>query len=104
VFSFRQLMQFTLDTIGRRRLLVPVPWGVAKLQATVMGLLPNPMLTTDQVELLKSDNVVSADAEHEGRTLKGLGIAPSGIEGIVPGYLYRYRKAGQFTAPKGIPE
>jgi NADH dehydrogenase len=48
--------------------------------------------------------VVSADAEQEGRTLKGLGIAPSGIEGIVPGYLYRYRKAGQFTAPKGIPE
>ncbi len=104
VFSFRQLMQFTLDTIGRSRLLIPVPWGVARLQAAVMGLLPNPMLTTDQVELLKSDNVVSSDAEQEGRTLKGLGIAPSGIEGIVPGYLYRYRKAGQFTAPRGIPE
>jgi uncharacterized protein YbjT (DUF2867 family) len=104
VFSFRQLMQFTLDTIERSRPLIPVPWGIAKLQATVMGLLPNPMLTTDQVELLKSDNVVSAQAEHEGRTLKGLGITPSGIEGIVPGYLYRYRKAGQFTTPKGIPE
>jgi uncharacterized protein YbjT (DUF2867 family) len=104
VFSFRQLMTFTLDTIERRRPLIPVPWGVAKLQATVMGMLPNPMLTTDQVELLKSDNVVSADAEREGRTLQGLGITPSGIEGIVPGYLYRYRKAGQFTAPKGMPE
>ena len=104
VFSFRQLMQFTLDTIERRRPLIPVPWSVAKLQAVIMGLLPNPMLTTDQVELLKSDNVVSAEAEREGRTLKGLGITPSGIEGIVPGYLYRYRKAGQFTAPKGIPE
>ena len=34
----------------------------------------------------------------------GLGVVPQGIEGIVPGYLYRYRKAGQFTAPKGIPE
>lgn len=104
VFSFRQLMQFTLDTIGRNRLLIPVPWGLAKLQASVMGLLPNPMLTTDQVELLKSDNVVSADAAREGRTLAGLGITPQGIEAIVPGYLYRYRKAGQFTAPKGIPE
>lgn len=104
VFSFRRLMQFTLDTIERRRPLIPIPWGVARLQATVMGLLPNPMLTTDQVELLKRDNVVSAEAEREGRTLKGLGVTPSGIEGIVPGYLYRYRKAGQFTAPKGIPE
>ena len=59
---------------------------------------------TDQVELLKSDNVVSEQARREQRTLEGLGIAPSGIEGIVPGYLYRFRKAGQFTAPKGIPE
>ena len=104
VFSFRQLMQFTLDTIERKRPLIPVPWGIARLQAAIMGLLPKPMLTTDQVELLKRDNVVSAEAEREGRTLKGLGITPSGIEGIVPGYLYRYRKAGQFTAPKGIPE
>ena len=102
--SFRKLMQFTLDTIGRRRALIPVPWSVAKIQAAVMGLLPKPLLTSDQVELLKTDNVVSEAARREGRTLEGLGIAPQGIEGIVPGYLYRYRKAGQFTAPKGIPE
>ncbi len=104
VMSFRQLMQFTLDTIGRRRLLVPIPWGVARLQALVLGLLPKPLLTVDQVELLKSDNVVSEAAERDGRSLTGLGIAARGIEAIVPGYLYRYRKAGQFTAPSGIPE
>lgn len=104
VFTFRQLMQFTLDTIGRNRLLVPLPWGLARLQAAVLGLLPRPLLTLDQVELLKSDNVVSGEARREGRTLEGLGITPQGIEGIVPGYLYRYRKAGQFTAPKGMPE
>ena len=104
VLSFRQLMQFTLDTIGRQRLLVPVPWGIARLKATLLGLLPKPLLTTDQVELLRSDNVVSEAAEREGRTLAGLGIAPRGIEVIVPSYLYRYRKAGQFTAPSGIPE
>jgi NADH dehydrogenase len=69
-----------------------------------MGLLPRPPLTMDQVELLKSDNVVSAEARRENRTLEGLGITPQGIEAIVPAYLYRYRKAGQFTAPKGIPE
>jgi NADH dehydrogenase len=102
--SFRQLMEFTLETIGRRRALIPVPWGIARLQAAILGLLPKPLLTTDQVEMLKTDNVVSEAARREGRTLEGLGISPQGIEGIVPGYLYRYRKAGQFTAPRGIPE
>jgi NADH dehydrogenase len=104
ILSFRQLMDFTLDTIGRRRLLVPVPWTVARVQGLILGLLPKPLLTADQVELLKSDNVVSAAAEHDRRTLAGLGISARSIEGIVPGYLYRYRKAGQFTAPKGMPE
>ena len=104
VFSFRQLMQFTLGTIGRRRALVPVPWGIARMQALILGLLPKPLLTTDQVELLKSDNVVSETARREQRTLEGLGITPASIQGIVPGYLYRFRKAGQFTAGKGIPE
>lgn len=102
--SFRQLLQFTLDTIGRNRILLPVPWGLARMQAAVLGLLPRPLLTSDQVELLKTDNVVSEAARREQRTLQGLGITPQGIEGIVPTYLYRYRKAGQFTAPKGIPE
>ena len=49
-FSFRQLMQFTLDTIGRSRLLLPLPWGIAKVQAAIMGLMPKPLLTLDQVE------------------------------------------------------
>ncbi len=64
----------------------------------ILGLLPKPLLTADQVELLKTDNVVSEAAVRERRTLEGLGIAPRGIEGIVPSYLYRYRRAGQFTA------
>jgi uncharacterized protein YbjT (DUF2867 family) len=102
--SFRELMEFMLETVERKRLLLPVPWALAKLQALVLGLLPRPLLTRDQVELLKTDNVVSSEAIREGRTLQGLGISPTGIEGIVPSYLYRYRRAGQFTAPKGIPE
>ena len=65
----------------------------------MLGLLPKPLLTMDQVELLKSDNVVSEEAKREGRTLEGLGIVERSIESIVPSYLYRYRKAGQFTAP-----
>ncbi len=102
--TFRQLLQFILDTIGRNRMLVPVPWPIARLQGLILGLLPKPLLTVDQVDLLRTDNVVSAEARQEKRTLEGLGIAPRGIEGIVPAYLYRYRKAGQFTAPRGTPE
>ncbi len=104
VFSFKQLMEFTLETIGRKRLLVPVPWPIAKVMGTVMGLLPFAPLTADQVELLKTDNVVSEAATREGRDLTGLGITGHSIQGIVPSYLYRYRRAGQFTVPKGIPE
>ena len=71
--SFRELMEFVLATIERRRLLVPIPFKIAAVQAAVLQLLPNPPLTPDQVELLKSDNVVSAEADREGRTLAGLG-------------------------------
>jgi hypothetical protein len=88
-----------LATTDRKRLLVSLPWTLAKAQASVLGLLPKPLLTLDQVELLKHDNVVSADAKREGRTLEGLGITPRSIESIVPSYLFRYRKAGQFTSP-----
>jgi len=104
VLSFRQLMTFLLDTIGRQRLLVPVPWVAARILALFTGLLPKPLLTVDQVELLKHDKVVSEAARRERRTLEGLGIAATAIEAVVPSYLYRFRKAGQFTAPKGMPE
>ena len=99
VLTFKELLQFILATVERKRLLIPMPWALAKMKASVLGLLPKPLLTLDQVELLKSDNVVSEEAHREGRTLEGLGILPRNIESIVPSYLYRYRKAGQFTAP-----
>jgi uncharacterized protein YbjT (DUF2867 family) len=104
IFTFKQLLEFTLETIGRKRLLMPVPWTLARLMGTVLGVLPGAPLTADQVELLKSDNVPSAEATREGRDLPGLGITPHSVQGIVPSYLYRYRKEGQFTAPKGMPE
>ena len=76
-----------LQVIGRRRLLVPLSFGLAELQARVLELLPVPPLTRDQVELLKADNVVAPDA----RTLLDLGITPTPIELVVPDYLVRYR-------------
>ena len=95
--TFRELMEFMLATIGRRRLLLPIPFPLAKLQASVLGLLPKPLLTTDQVELLKRDNIVSEAAIRDGRTLEGLGIDPIAIEAVVPSYLWRYRKSGQYS-------
>ena len=97
VRSFKELMQFMLGIIERKRLLVPIPFPIARLQAAFLGLLPNPPLTTDQVELLKSDTVVSEEALRERRTLEGLGIKPTLMEAVLPSYLWRYRKAGQFS-------
>ena len=59
------------------------------------------MLTPDQVRLLREDNVVSPSADAEGRTLHGLGISPEPFRTIVPSYLYRYRKTGQFASLRG---
>jgi uncharacterized protein YbjT (DUF2867 family) len=103
IATLRELMQFTLDTVQRRRLLLPVPWGVAHILGSVAGFLPKPPITADQVELLKSDNVVSAAAVAEGRDFRGLGITPRSFETIVPSYLFRFRKEGQFTVPSGTP-
>jgi uncharacterized protein YbjT (DUF2867 family) len=96
VKSFEELLQFVLTTIGRRRLLLPIPFALARLQAFVLQLMPKPLLTPDQVELLRSDNIVSEAAKREGRTLETLGIDPLAMATIVPSYLWRFRKAGQF--------
>jgi uncharacterized protein YbjT (DUF2867 family) len=96
VLTFKELMEFTLATIERRRLLLPIPFAVMKLQAAFLQFLPKPPLTPDQVELLKSDNVVSAAARDQGRTLEALGMIPNSVASIVPDYLWRFRKTGQF--------
>jgi uncharacterized protein YbjT (DUF2867 family) len=98
--TFKQLMQYMLATIERRRLLLPLPFGLARLQAMFLQYMPTPLLTPDQVEMLRSDNVVSAQAEAEGRTFAGLGIAPEAMETIVPSYLWRFRRTGQFRPPQ----
>jgi len=98
VRTFKALMEFTLATIQRRRLLVPVPFALMKLQAMLLQFLPKPPLTPDQVELLKRDNIVSDDAKRDGRTLEALGIVPESMAAIVPSYLWRFRKSGQFDA------
>jgi NADH dehydrogenase len=97
VRTFRELMEFIVATIERERLLLPVPFAALKLQAAFAQFLPKPPITPDQVELLKRDNVVSEAARREGRTLEGLDITPETMTAIVPTYLWRFRKTGQFN-------
>ncbi len=98
VLTMREVMEIILATIGRRRMLVSLPFGLAKLQALLLQFAPGPLkLTPDQVALLRSDNVVSEPAKAAGLTLEGLGIAPDSLEAIAPQYLWRFRKAGQFA-------
>jgi uncharacterized protein YbjT (DUF2867 family) len=98
VKTFEELLRYMLATIERKRLLVPVPFFAAKIKAALLQYWPKPPLTPDQVELLKVDNVVSEAAKAEGRTLQGLGIEPDSLEAIVPSYLWRFRKTGQFRS------
>lgn len=96
VLTFKECMEEMLAVIERRRLLVPVPWWVANMQASILGLLPNPLLTKDQVLQLREHNIVSDKATKENRTLADLGIQPQSIGTILPSYLWRFRAAGQF--------
>jgi uncharacterized protein YbjT (DUF2867 family) len=110
--TLRELVEYTLKTTQRTRLVLDLPLPAARLQARVMeiadgltlGLMPDALkLSRDQVTLLQSDNVVSPSAESEGRTLEGLGIGPTSLEAVAPGYLWRYRKTGQFATGRGGP-
>src|SRR3546814_19575195 len=67
VYSFRELMELLLATIGRKRMLVSLPFGLARLQATFLDRLPPPLLTRDPVTLLRQDNVVAPDRSEERR-------------------------------------
>ena len=90
-YSFKELMELTLKASGRRRLLVPLPYWVAELEATVLQLLPTPLLTPDQVRLLRTDNVASGALPG----LAALGISPTPAEAVVTGYLARFRPPGR---------
>jgi NADH dehydrogenase len=106
VATMRQIMAFVLSATGRRRRLVSLSYERAKTIASIseavskltLGILPGIFaITKDQVELLRHDNIVSPLAQAEGRTLAGLGIRPEPFETLVPSYIYRYRKGGQFA-------
>jgi uncharacterized protein YbjT (DUF2867 family) len=97
VETYRQLMERVQRETQRNRFLLPLPAGIAKLLAWPLAILPfPPLLTSDQVELLGVDNVVSAAALKDKQTFAAFGIVPVSMDTILPTYLYRYRKHGQF--------
>ena len=97
VLTMRQIMETILEITDRDRMLVSLPFGLAKLQSLFLQFAPGALkLTPDQVELLRSDNVVSQAANTSGLTLEGLGITPDSMEAVAPNYLWRFRPAGQF--------
>lgn len=97
VYTFRELMELVLRETQRRRLLLPIPFRAASLLGAVGDLVAAtpfpPPITSDQVRLLKADNVVSPEAAG----LAELGIVPVTVEAVVPTYLYRYRRGGQYA-------
>ncbi len=109
VMTLREAAALVLRSIERRRLLMGVPLGASRWIAiasefaskATLGLYPRLLTTTrDQVDLLATDNVVSLQAETEGRVLRGLGIEPQAAEAIIPAYLVRFRKTGQYEAQR----
>ena len=92
IYTFKEMMEILLKQIKKKRFLISIPFSIAKFQAKILQLLPKPMLTTDQVEMLKHDNVVT----NKYPTLRDLKINPKTIEKVLPSYIWRFRKGGQF--------
>ena len=91
-YSFKELIEILLEEIKKKRFLIPIPFSAAKFQSYFLQMMPNPLLTPDQVEMLKYNNIVSG--EHP--TLEDLGISGKTIQSILPKYIYRFRTGGQF--------
>jgi uncharacterized protein YbjT (DUF2867 family) len=104
VDTFRGLMQRMLAVVQRRRLVLGVPrpvmavfaFGFDMLEAVTLGLFKNRLITRDQLRSLGSDNVVASGA----RGFAELGLSPTAMETVLPDYLWRFRRSGQFAAIK----
>ena len=98
VVTFKEIYEILLEETNRTRALVNVPWGIAKIQGALMGLLPKPPLTLDQVKSLKTDNVI----EGESLTFEALGIKPTSMHVVLPKYMATYRRGGPFSVKKAV--
>lgn len=96
VESMRQLIARVMAETQRPRPVLPLPAAIASALAAVIAILPRPMLTPDQVVQLGLDNLVSAEAVKQKRTLAAFGVTPTSMDAVLPGYLWRFRKNGEF--------
>ena len=94
VLSLAELMAIVCAQTGRKRRQVPLPFAFAKINAFCLKILPWPILTMDQIEMLKVDNVVSG--QHPG--LAEIGVMATTLDAVLPRYLCRYRKAGRLPS------
>ena len=102
VLSFRSCMEKMLEIISRQRGFITLPFALAKSIGGIAQYLPGAPITPGQVEMLKTDNVVSEEAISKGRTLADMGITGTSMGSILPDYLIRFRKHGQFEANRGL--
>lgn len=103
VETHEQLLERILREAGRKRPLLPLSSGIAGMFASILSFLPfKPLITSDQVALLGKDNVVSEAAISENRTLAAFGITPTSMDTILPSYMWRFRKHGQFDRDKVV--
>jgi uncharacterized protein YbjT (DUF2867 family) len=94
IFTFKELIELLLKEIRKKRLIIPIPFSVGKIQAFIFQLMPKPILTVDQVTILEEgNNIVSGNF----KTLKDLNILPQSIESAISSYLKIYRPKGQFS-------
>ena len=97
IMTLKAVIDLVLHETGRKCALVPLPFGLAKLQGTILQFLPGALLTRDQVLMLQTDSIGSGALPD----LRTLGISPTAPAAIVPSYLWRFRKEGQFSPVPG---
>lgn len=101
VETHKQLLTRILREAGRKRPLLPLSPALAKFKASLLSILPfKPLITVDQVDLLGVDNVVSDEAIKDKRTFRAFDITPESMNDVLPTYMWRFRKNGEFDRDK----
>ena len=98
--TMRELLERLLAEAESKRVLLPIGPGLARFLGRIAQLSPWKLFTADQALLLQADNVVSDEAIDEKRTITALGIAPTAMDAVLPTYLWRFRRHGQFDRAK----